>query len=227
MTPARPFYDILGVSSNASEAEIRRAFRLKALSVHPDKRPGDSEAAKNFHELRHVYDVLSNSERRARYDVTGDSEESCAAFNSAFQFFRDKYPKVSQSAIDDFTRTYPGSAAEDEDLCHFYSQRGGDVTRLLECVPLSTPEQVPRLIERIRQLIATERLPNLDAFQRTIAAVNRMAKQWKKRESREAAKSTAETAALVQAIQSRRAVASKDFLSDLEERYSSKKKRTK
>ena len=62
------YYDILGVSKTASEEEIKKAFRAKALQYHPDKNPGDDEAVKKFREITEAYEVLSNDKRRKEYD---------------------------------------------------------------------------------------------------------------------------------------------------------------
>lgn len=61
-------YDILGVSKNASEAEIKKAFRALAKKHHPDARPGDTGAAKRFQEISAAYDILSDKEKKVKFD---------------------------------------------------------------------------------------------------------------------------------------------------------------
>ncbi len=67
----RDYYDILGVARNASADEIKKAYRKLAIKFHPDKNPGDKEAEEKFKEAAEAYEVLSNQEKRQRYDQFG------------------------------------------------------------------------------------------------------------------------------------------------------------
>ncbi len=69
----RDYYDILGVPKNASADEIKKAYRKMAIKYHPDKNPGDKPAEENFKEAAQAYEVLSNQEKRQRYDQFGHS----------------------------------------------------------------------------------------------------------------------------------------------------------
>lgn len=77
----RDYYEVLGVSKDASADEIKKAYRKKAIEFHPDKNPGDKEAEDKFKEAAEAYDVLSNPDKRARYDQFGHAGMSGAAGN--------------------------------------------------------------------------------------------------------------------------------------------------
>lgn len=67
----KDYYDILGVGKTASADEIKKAYRKKALAYHPDKNPGDKEAEEMFKKSAEAYEVLSDPDKRARYDQYG------------------------------------------------------------------------------------------------------------------------------------------------------------
>ena len=67
----RDYYEVLGVSKNATEAEIKRAYRKLAKENHPDLHPGDKECEARFKEANEAYEVLSNAEKKAKYDQFG------------------------------------------------------------------------------------------------------------------------------------------------------------
>ena len=67
----RDYYEILGIAKNATEGEIKKAYRKMALKYHPDKNPGDKAAEEQFKEAAEAYEVLSDANKRARYDQYG------------------------------------------------------------------------------------------------------------------------------------------------------------
>jgi DnaJ-class molecular chaperone len=79
MAEKRDYYEVLGVSKNASDDEIKKAYRKLAVKYHPDKNPGDKEAEAKFKEINEAHDVLSDKQKRARYDQFGHAGVGGAA----------------------------------------------------------------------------------------------------------------------------------------------------
>ncbi|GHV36315.1 chaperone protein DnaJ [Bacteroidia bacterium] len=78
MAEKRDYYEILGVSKDATPEEMKKAYRKLALQYHPDRNPGDKAAEEKFKEAAEAYDVLSNPDKKARYDQFGHSGMSGA-----------------------------------------------------------------------------------------------------------------------------------------------------
>ena len=86
MAEKRDYYEVLGVQKNANADEIKKAYRKAAIKYHPDKNPGDKEAEEKFKEAAEAYDVLSNPDKRARYDQFGHAGMNGAAGGGAGGF---------------------------------------------------------------------------------------------------------------------------------------------
>ncbi len=84
MSAKRDYYEILQVAKNASQDEIKKAYRKLAVQYHPDKNPNDKQAEDKFKEAAEAYEVLSSSEKRQRYDQFGHAGVGCAGFGSGF-----------------------------------------------------------------------------------------------------------------------------------------------
>src|SRR5919201_6353352 len=85
-TTNRDYYEVLGVSRQASDQEIKSAYRKLALQHHPDRNPGNHEAEENFKEAAEAYSVLSDPQKRAQYDRFGHAGVAGAA-SSGFSGF--------------------------------------------------------------------------------------------------------------------------------------------
>ncbi len=107
----RDYYEILGVSRNATEVEIKKAYRKIALKYHPDRNPGDKEAEEKFKEAAEAYGVLSDPEKRARYDRYGHAgvEGGAGGFSGGgmtmediFEHFSDIFGDFGGSPFEQF-----------------------------------------------------------------------------------------------------------------------------
>ena len=91
MAEKRDYYEVLGVEKTATELELKRAYRKLAKQYHPDANPGNKEAEEKFKEASEAYAVLSDQEKRAKYDQFGHAAFDGAAggaggFNGGFDF---------------------------------------------------------------------------------------------------------------------------------------------
>jgi molecular chaperone DnaJ len=97
-TDKRDYYEVLGVERNATDEEVKRAYRKLAVKFHPDKNPDDPHAEEKFKELGEAYDVLIDSDKRAAYDrfghaafAPGGAGFGGSAFHDPFEIFREVF----------------------------------------------------------------------------------------------------------------------------------------
>ena len=83
----RDYYEVLEISKSASVEEIKKAYRKMAIKYHPDKNPGDKEAEEKFKEAAEAYEVLSDDNKKARYDQFGHAGMGGAAGGGGFGGF--------------------------------------------------------------------------------------------------------------------------------------------
>lgn len=84
MAEKRDFYEVLGVSREATVVEIKKVYRKIAIKNHPDRNPGDDEAVSRFKEASEAYNILSNNDKRAKYDRYGHAGLGAGAGGSQF-----------------------------------------------------------------------------------------------------------------------------------------------
>src|SRR5436309_6456453 len=96
-TKKRDYYEVLSVGRNASDEEIKRAYRKLAVKYHPDKNPDDPHAEEKFKELGEAYDVLMDADKRAAYDRFGHAAFAqgvggfSGGFHDLFDIFREVF----------------------------------------------------------------------------------------------------------------------------------------
>ena len=111
------YYEILGINKDASEAEIKSAFRKAAKQYHPDLHPGDAEAEKKFKEINEAYEVLSDPQKKAQYDQFGHAafdptQAQGGGFNGAgFGGFEDIFSAFTGGGFGGFGSGFGGSSS--------------------------------------------------------------------------------------------------------------------
>jgi molecular chaperone DnaJ len=123
-TKKRDYYEVLGVQRNASEEEVKRAYRKLAVKFHPDKNPDDPHAEEKFKEIGEAYDVLMDPDKRAAYDRFGHAAfaQGTAArggFHDPFDIFREVFGGAGGGIFETF---FGGVGTRGEDR-----QRGSDL----------------------------------------------------------------------------------------------------
>src|SRR5215813_12060697 len=96
----KDYYKVLGVARGASSEEIKKAFRKLARKYHPDVNPGDKKAETRFKEINEAYEVLSDSDKRKKYDTLGPNwqEQFGSGFSRTYQY---SGPNGGRSPFDD------------------------------------------------------------------------------------------------------------------------------
>jgi len=119
----KDYYNILGVNRNASEKEIKQAFRRLARKHHPDVNPGDKSAEAKFKEISGAYEVLSDKDKRQKYDRYGDQWQYADQFEQAQQAPFRSYSRGGENVRYSFGDDNLGSILEDLFGGATYSQR--------------------------------------------------------------------------------------------------------
>ncbi len=111
--PERDYYEVLGVARDATPEAIKKAYRGLARKFHPDVNPGDKTAETKFKEVQQAYDILSDAEKRQRYDRYGDA---------AFEGMAAAGPR---SGASNFTFRFGEPGYENVDFSQFFGNMGG------------------------------------------------------------------------------------------------------
>jgi DnaJ homolog subfamily C member 9 len=225
-------YSVLSVQPSATPAEITKAYRALALKLHPDKQSSNihdstdtTDHNENFINLKKAYEILSNPDKRKLYDETGSIGEE-----ESFDFSEFSKVKITTADIDAFEKLYKGSDEEKEDLISFYDRFQGDISYLLECVPFSEPEDIPRFLEIFSNLFNEKKL-NANykpAYEKSLKTLDKSVKKYSKSKSK--VDIEADESSLIESIKSSYRKRASDFdamIADLQTKALGKKKKTK
>eukprot|EP01006_Ploeotia_vitrea_P036670 TRINITY_DN66043_c14_g9_i1.p1 TRINITY_DN66043_c14_g9~~TRINITY_DN66043_c14_g9_i1.p1 ORF type:complete len:297 (+),score=134.64 TRINITY_DN66043_c14_g9_i1:40-930(+) len=189
---ASSLYEVLGVDKTASEKDIRKAYRRKAVQVHPDRNPGDESATTKFQALAKIGEVLTDKARRSVYDRTGCVDDSSPAFDDAYTYWRTQFKEVTVEDIEAFEAKYKRSSEELEDLLAAYLLHDGDMDKVMQWVPLATHADAARFVKQIKELIAAGKLNKLSKFAKSSKGLAARVKREEQSEAKEAEEAATE-----------------------------------
>lgn len=133
MANKRDYYEVLGVSRDASASEMKKAYRKLAVQHHPDKNPGDKAAEEKFKEISEAYDVLADEEKRAAYDRYGHAAFSQGGggggggFHDPFDIFREVFSGGGGGGGSIFEEIFGGGGGGGRQRDPSGKQRGSDL----------------------------------------------------------------------------------------------------
>jgi molecular chaperone DnaJ len=124
----RDYYEVLGVQKNAAAEEIKKAYRQKAIQYHPDKNQGNKDAEEKFKEAAEAYDILSDANKRARYDQLGHSGFENGADHGGFNMnMEDIFSRFGDIFNGSFGGAFSSIFGDAGGFSHQYSNRGSDI----------------------------------------------------------------------------------------------------
>lgn len=141
----RDYYEILGVSKNASPEDLKKAYRKLALRYHPDKNPGSKEAEEKFKEASSAYDVLSNPKKRAQYDQFGHQAPGMGG--GGFQDINDIFANFG-----DIFEGFFGGGFEGQRSSRRGPRRGADLSMNLSITMVEASQGLEREIQYKREV---------------------------------------------------------------------------
>ena len=162
-----------------------------ALKYHPDKQTQEDEESKEmFQKVLTAYGILKDVEKRKIYDKTGDIEDAEASsieqYVVAYQYFRAKFPEINFKQIETFELHYVNSEQEKEDLLKFFVGQKGNVTQILNSIPLCKNEDLPRFLKFFENQINKD--SKLKQFEKKFKKTKKTVKNLKNNEAKEAEK---------------------------------------
>ncbi|CAH1767081.1 5856_t:CDS:2 [Entrophospora sp. SA101] len=173
-------YSFFSLTSNATSAEIKKAYHKLALQYHPDKHTTSSEeicaeATRKFQALGFAYEILSDPKKRERYDKTGETDNSLEGLEDLGKEGWDAY----------FKELWSGSEEEHDDLIEAYKKFKGDMDLIMSDVLCATIDDEPRFCNIIKEAVASNEIILYEKF---TESTNKTATKRRKKEANKEAK---------------------------------------
>ena len=187
----KSLYETLGISPDADEATIKKAYLKLARETHPDKHPGDETAQSKFQAVGRAYAVLRDPEKRKVYDAAGIVDDGTGPPTGSgatgwYDFWRGFYDRVTTDRLDQLAAEYRGSAEEAADLKAAYKAAKGDVGKIIDSMMHATVDDEPRFREQLAGWVADGTLPKTRAFEAEPEAKRRKRQDKAAKEAKEA-----------------------------------------
>jgi DnaJ family protein C protein 9 len=189
----KTIYEILEVESTASTEDIKKNYKKLALKYHPDK----GGSAEHFKALSVAHSILSDPEKRKQYDETGnlDQEDTSQEFEHWYEYFRNLFPKLTISKINEFSGKYKGSDEEKTDVITEYEKHSGDLKKIMDSVILAEEEDTERICTIIDAAIDAKTLKSTAKYVKSRAAVEKSLSQQPTKRKRKSSAEAEERAA--------------------------------
>eukprot|EP00930_Biecheleria_cincta_P087519 TRINITY_DN76742_c0_g1_i1.p1 TRINITY_DN76742_c0_g1~~TRINITY_DN76742_c0_g1_i1.p1 ORF type:complete len:265 (+),score=68.80 TRINITY_DN76742_c0_g1_i1:44-796(+) len=156
-------YELLGVSRNASQDQIRKGYHRAALRWHPDKNPRDATATVKFQALGAAHKILSDPVHREEYDTLGNlpGDSPGVTGQDWRQYFSTIFHAVTSESVEAFARHYRASDEERADVLKAYREGDGDLGKVIDSVMLATEDGASRFQDLIEAAIAAGEVQRL------------------------------------------------------------------
>lgn len=190
-TSSPTLYDLLNISKDCSKEEIRKAYKVLALKIHPDKN-SDPNAHENFQDINKAYNILIDDEKRNIYDMYGEIDGDFIDVNKIYNYYKNVYPKITLEDINQYEEKYIDSEEERQDIMNFYILKKGNVEKILEYIPFSKNEYINRYLGIIDNMIINKQIKKFKDFDLTKNKITLLVKSKKEVKKAEQVKSSME-----------------------------------
>ncbi|KAH8277450.1 hypothetical protein KR026_011112 [Drosophila bipectinata] len=186
----RDMYKLMSLEKSASEKEVKKAYHKLSLLVHPDRVPDEQkeESTEKFKVLSKLYQVLTDTQKRALYDEQGiiDDDDGDSKLSSWLDLWSKIFKPITEEEINTYEKEYIGSELECSDIKKAYLGGKGCINYMMNHVPFMKVEDEPRIQKLVQGWIAAGEVPEHKIFTEEPAAKRKKRHQKYARESKEA-----------------------------------------